>query len=467
MIAPSTFINGSPLSFVFQKFQWKLAIAGSLFFGFCCSMLVGQTPVLGSYAQTTVAVGQHITISPSAAPVNTTEMSATTAAEFTGVLTVDPTTGVVTVVNPKQADTFQVTVWGHNSSSSTSTSTTFDLIVTDPPCGPGTFSVRSFVRLANAASVRPIAVSVGDFNEDGNLDFVASLENASYLSVRLGNGSGGFIGTSNIPIANSRAIDVGDVNNDGHQDIVSIHSLGRYAVRLGQGNGSFLGVGVLDPPFRSSTSQMARPVAVILSDLNNDGYLDMATANYYTSNISVRLNDGAGNFPDALCSHYSAGSNRPESIIAGDFNNDGHQDLIHANQTGNSFSVRLGNGSGLFPTAVTYNSGGIYAQSVVTWDLDGDTDLDLLVANTVSNYVSVFYNDGAGVFSKGATDFAVGALPHEVILGDFNGDGLQDFATANTSANTTTICLATSPGVFAAPVNHPSAAILVSRYRGL
>jgi hypothetical protein len=50
----------------------------------------------------------------------------------------------------------------------------------------------SFTRSTTLASFRPLAASVGDFNNDGNLDIVAVSPPSTSLSVFLGKGDGTF-----------------------------------------------------------------------------------------------------------------------------------------------------------------------------------------------------------------------------------------------------------------------------------
>ena len=79
------------------------------------------------------------------------------------------------------------------------------------------------------------------------------------------------------------------------------------------------------------------PVAVATADFNNDGHLDLATANIDTSTVSVLLGDGAGGF--AAASQFGVGAS-PRSLAVADFNNDGNLDLATAYGTRRERAVR-------------------------------------------------------------------------------------------------------------------------------
>src|SRR5690349_20528888 len=70
----------------------------------------------------------------------------------------------------------------------------------------------------------------------------------------------------------------------------------------------------------------------------------------------------------------------PQSVAAGDFNNDGFRDLAVANGLSGTLSVLLGKGDGSFQPPQNY-AVGFGAQSVAVGDFNGDHVLDLAVLN--------------------------------------------------------------------------------------
>src|SRR5207249_1548514 len=80
----------------------------------------------------------------------------------------------------------------------------------------------------------------------------------------------------------------------------------------------------------------ASPYGVVVADLNGDGRLDVATANYAGSSISVLLGNGNGTLQPRT--DYQVGS-APAGLIAVDLNRDGKPDLVTANYTASSATV--------------------------------------------------------------------------------------------------------------------------------
>jgi hypothetical protein len=73
-------------------------------------------------------------------------------------------------------------------------------------------------------------------------------------------------------------------------------------------------------------------------------------------------------------------------------------------------------------------------------DFDGDGHLDIVVANGVDDTVSVLLATGSGNFQAQAT-FPVGSFAHGVALGDFDEDGHLDIVASNAADDTVSILL--------------------------
>ncbi|WP_037328883.1 BspA family leucine-rich repeat surface protein, partial [Runella zeae] len=399
-------------------------------------------PTLGTYPATSVVAGQNAVITPSAAPTNATSIVAYTNnnvnTPFTGVLAVNPTTGVLTVTKAMQAGVYAVTVKAFNGAASTTT--TFTLTVTNPTFSQGTFSGTTDVAVGSF----PLSVAVGDFNSDGWQDIAAVNAGSNLVSIRLGDGAGGFSGTTNVSVGNSpQSVAVGDFNGDGKQDFVTVNNGNNNAsIRLGDGLGSFSGT--------TDVAVGSGSFSVAVGDFNGDGKQDFAATNFANNTVSIRLGDGLGGFSGTT--NVSVG-NGPQSVAVGDFNGDGWQDIATANFANNTVSIRLGDGAGGF-SGTTEVSVGLSPLSVAVGDFNGDGWQDIAAANGggSANSVSIRLGNGLGGFS-GTTNMSVGNAPNSVAIGDFNGDGKQDIAVANNTSNTVSIRLGDGLGGFSGTTN--------------
>src|SRR5262249_39792183 len=156
--------------------------------------------------------------------------------------------------------------------------------------------------------------------------------------------------------------------------------------------------------------------------------------NFGSNNVTIRLGDGAGGFPDANSLTVDAGS-EPESVAVRDFNGDGKLDLAVANYIfSNNVTILLGDGKGGFPNANSSTvSAGSNPHSVAVGDFNGDGKPDLAVANLSSNNVTVLLNTceahpcaGIAFAQPTGSPFGAGSTPESVAVGDFNGDGKPD-----------------------------------------
>ncbi|MEO1278176.1 MAG: FG-GAP-like repeat-containing protein, partial [Planctomycetota bacterium] len=277
-------------------------------------------------------------------------------------------------------------------------------------------------------------LAIGDLDGDGDIDVVVTNRNDLSVSVLLNLGDGTFAPQVAYDASSPVAVAIGDLDGDGDADLaiandvfVAADSLG---VLLNNGDGTFAtevryDVGV-------------DPAAVVLGDLDGDGDLDAAVANFGPAffgpgSLSVLLNSGDGMFGSQVEYDAGDGGESPASVAIGDLDGDGDTDLAVANAggfgDGTLVSVHLNGGDGSFAPQVMYEAGD-GAQSVAIGDLDGDGDADLAVANAVSDRVSVLLNLGDGTFGP-EVPFSAGDGPRSVALSDFDGDGSLDVATAN------------------------------------
>ncbi len=293
--------------------------------------------------------------------------------------------------------------------------------------------------------------------------FVTYLLTAMCLSAgcRRDGGSASDVGAP--PPALSFSVAVDDMNGDGVADIVA--TVGSFT--LPPPHFGLVSVFVNDPmqPGSFSASEQFAAgedsVGVAIGDLDGDGLLDLAVANYRTDDVSVLLQEPTEPGAFQAATSYPTGR-LPESVAIGDLDGDGRADLAVANNHVDSpfvsvlFQDPTLPGSFLPTTAIPTSRA---TSSVVIGDVDGDALLDVVATGGM---VFILLQDPAtpGTFFP-AVEYAAGPQPVSVALGDLDGDGFLDIAVANlgepefpqTASLSVLLQDAGTPGTFFAAVN--------------
>jgi hypothetical protein len=208
--------------------------------------------------------------------------------------------------------------------------------------------------------------------------------------------------------------------------------------------------GKVGPPADDSVSSEATyatgkaPYSVAIGDLNRDGLLDLAVANFLETYVSVLLNQGGVSFAPAAS--YNVGEN-PHSVAIEDLDGDGWRDLAVANSGGKgSVSVLLNQGQGLSFAREDYEVSNS-PFSVTVGELDGGEGPDLAVAVSTTccdeGYVSVLLNRGRepGLQFALRSSHPVSASPLSVAVGELDGKAGLDLAVANFLGNSVSVLL--------------------------
>jgi uncharacterized repeat protein (TIGR01451 family) len=202
----------------------------------------------------------------------------------------------------------------------------------------------------------------------------------------------------------------------------------------------------------------SQPYSVYGADLDQDGDVDLVTANSYADTISILLNDGRGAFNPASPRDYAVG-NGPYAVRGADLDGDGDVDLATVNRWGRTLSVLLNDGDGHLTPATPRDYVVGDPQSVCLVDLDGDGDVDAATVNLGGDSISVISNNGNGTFTPFTPrDYTVGNAPYDISCADLDGDGDMDLATANLYSDNVSLLFNDGDGSFvpASPRDYPA-----------
>jgi hypothetical protein len=281
-------------------------------------------------------------------------------------------------------------------------------------------------------------LSWGDYDGDGFIDLIGGAFQRDHVTVVLKNEGGErftdvalALGLT-IPDRSSRPTDWVDFDNDGRLDV--------YATDRGGPNSLYRNSGATFTPVPSGPNDPRATVGSCWFDMNYDGHLDVFTANQSGAADGMWRNNGDGTFTDVAAELGMSGPTRTTAeggvgCSLGDYDNDGHLDLFVANYGHNQ--LYRNNGNGTFTDVAT--EAGIdvvnHAVSADWGDYDNDGNLDLFIASYTGSTPNqqaanaLFRNDGNGRFVNIlANDSPLNTADHSAQFVDYDGDGGLDLS---------------------------------------
>jgi hypothetical protein len=275
----------------------------------------------------------------------------------------------------------------------------------------------------------PTAMTVDDFDGDGNDDVAITLAGADETSagsvlIMQSDGAGGFSSSQQIAVgANPQAVTAGDFDNDGHLDL-AIANAGDDSVSVLENLA--LGDGTFNAAWDFGVGRNPRDVEAL--DLNGDGVKDLAVVVSDDDAVEMWVTSaGLRTLAFGLDTIVSVGD-WPDDIDPGDVNDDKVVKMIVTNSEDGSVTVLTKGGAPLMGSWSTLTLDvGNQPMKVKMEDLNADGFDDAVVSNYGDGTVSILLADGATNFLPQVA-LPVGDLPLSLAAVDFDNDGDQDVA---------------------------------------
>jgi hypothetical protein len=297
--------------------------------------------------------------------------------------------------------------------------------------GDGTFGQKVVGhRYYNGGCDYMETLDVGDFDNDGKLDYIFAagvFPGSVSIEVRLSNGDGTFRTSWRFgKYDGCPNFAVGDFNSDGNLDFVAADPQGAADIFLGNGDGTFHQGATYSIPGGAFNP--------VIADFNGDGKLDLVIDS--GKGIVLLSGNGDGTFqsPQTIFPK-PEGCGFGVSLIVNDFNGDGKLDLAFCSRSAQGqIGVMLGNGDGTFKKPVYYHAGTNYSTWAFTagdFNSDGKTDFVVWYFTLNPHYkpfFAILKGNGDGTFQHETTvKFPDTFEELGIVAGDFNSDGLLDF----------------------------------------
>jgi len=190
------------------------------------------------------------------------------------------------------------------------------------------------------------------------------------------------------------------------------------------------------------------PLSLLAADVNGDAAEDLIVSHGSAMRPTVLINKD-----NKFASLSSAMPYKFHHLAAGDFNGDGHQDLVGV-AASEYLHVGLGRGDGTFDFSFEFRIGGAPTHVAVT-RLNNDAFADLVVLESKTAELVTLTGQGNGRFVESAR-FKTVEVPTGLDVGDLNGDGRTDAVVASASKNIATIWLGQGDGHFTGRVDFPA-----------
>jgi hypothetical protein len=293
--------------------------------------------------------------------------------------------------------------------------------------GSGVFTPQYQIKLTG---VMYSSISWGDYDIDGDLDLLLCGFDENYKKIsKIYRNDAATFTDINAPLTGvgfSCSSAWGDFDNDGDLDVIITGSARtNYVSKIYSNNGN--------ETFSEELSVSIPGVqngSVSWGDYNNDSYIDLIlTGTDNSSNEITRLftNNGDKTFTEDTNSAFPGVTK--SNVAWGDYDNDGDLDILLSGWLGSnlgSISRIYNNNNGIF-TDINAGLTGLSGSSVAWGDYDNDGDLDILLAGSPgSGSVTIIYRNDNGVFTDISATLPTSVSAGCAAWGDYDNDGDLD-----------------------------------------
>ncbi|TYP99006.1 putative secreted protein (Por secretion system target) [Tenacibaculum adriaticum] len=279
------------------------------------------------------------------------------------------------------------------------------------------------------------SVSVGDVDNDGDLDILAASRDDDTVAWYANDGTTNPTFTKMIVTNTADGVfeaNLYDIDGDGDLDILA-------ASRDDDTVAWYENDGATNPTFtkRIITETADGTYGACAGDLDGDGDIDIISTSFYGDTVAWYENNGAVNpvFTKIVISNTDDG---PFKVSVGDVDNDGNLDILSTSYYDGEI-IWYKNDGAADPSfsKIIINNTSPTASTIILADINGDENLDILSNIRTSNTVTWYENNGESnpTFNETVITNTANTV-YAVCVGDIDGDGDLDILSASGTDDT-------------------------------